>query len=119
VALGALGGTQFGPAVMVAAGGTLVELIGDTAFELAPVSVETAAAMLARTRIARLLAGHRGAATCDAGAVVDALVRLSQLIGAFADEIDEVDVNPLIVTPTGCIAVDAVVRGRERAKDRR
>jgi acyl-CoA synthetase (NDP forming) len=119
VALGALGGTQFGPAVMVAAGGTLVELIGDTAFELAPLSVETAAAMLARTRIARLLAGHRGAAPCDAGAVVDALVRLSQLIGAFADEIDEVDVNPLIVTPTGCIAVDAVVRGRERAKDRR
>jgi succinyl-CoA synthetase beta subunit len=75
--------------------------------------------MLARTRIARLLAGLRGAAPCDASAVVNALVRLSQLIGAFSDEIAEIDVNPLIVTPTGCIAVDAVVRGRERAKDRR
>src|SRR6185437_13509640 len=70
---------QFGPIVMVGAGGTLVELLHDTASAPAPVSHETALRMLHGLRIAKLLGAWRGNSPRDISAIADAVVRMSWL----------------------------------------
>jgi acyl-CoA synthetase (NDP forming) len=113
VALGAIGATPFGPAIMVGAGGTLVEVLDDVTFALAPVDAAMARDMIGRTRVADLLEGVRGRPPADMEALVSAMVCLSQLIAAFGEEIAEIDINPVIVAAHGCTAVDAVMRGVE------
>jgi acetyl-CoA synthetase (ADP-forming) len=100
---------QFGPAIMVGAGGVLVELLGDVEVALAPVSAEQAEAMLKRLKIWPLLQGFRGQPPRDVAAVIDALVKLSRLGAALGDRLAELDVNPLLVgrAGDGAIAVDA------------
>jgi acyl-CoA synthetase (NDP forming) len=108
--LGAKRDPQFGPVVMVGAGGVLVELIGDVEVTLAPLSAETAEAMLRRLRIWTLLQGFRGHRRRDIPAVVDALVRLGQLAAAPEGRLLELDVNPLLVGREGEGAVVADAR---------
>lgn len=103
---------DFGPLIMVGAGGTLVEILQDTAFALAPVTAEQAQRMIARLRLAALLRGVRGGPPADVPALALAVANLSRLGAAFADEIEGIDVNPLIVGPRGCVAVDALIRPR-------
>jgi acyl-CoA synthetase (NDP forming) len=114
-ALGAVNDPDFGPYAMVAAGGVLIEILDDRAVSLAPIAAGTAVRMIARLRLARLLAGVRGAPLADAAALADALCRLSHLAADFADLIAEIDVNPVIVGPSGAVAVDALVVGRRPA----
>jgi acyl-CoA synthetase (NDP forming) len=108
--LGAKHDRQFGPIVLVGAGGILAELIGDVEIALAPLSAETAESMLKRLRIWPLLQGLRGHPRRDVGAVVDALVRLGQLAGALNGRLLELDVNPLLVCRDGAGAVAADAR---------
>ena len=100
---------QFGPVVMVGAGGTLAELIRDVEVALAPLSAETAQGMLKRLRIWPLLDGFRGDPARDVGAVIDALVKLGQLASALEGRLLELDINPLLVRRTGegAVAADA------------
>jgi acetyl-CoA synthetase (ADP-forming) len=100
---------QFGPVVMVGAGGTLAELIRDVEVTLAPLSAETAASMLKRLRIWPLLEGFRGYPARDVGAVIDALVKLGQLASALEGRLLELDINPLLVRGKGegAVAADA------------
>jgi len=112
VAFGAIAKTPFGPAIMFGAGGVLVEVLDDVTFELAPIDQAIARDMIARTETSKLLEGVRGKPACDVDALCDALVCFSHLVAAMADEISEIDVNPVIVSEVGCVAVDAVVRGR-------
>jgi acyl-CoA synthetase (NDP forming) len=100
---------QFGPVVMVGAGGVLVELMGDVEVALAPLSAERAEAMLKRLKIWPLLQGFRGQPRRDIGAVVDALVKLGQLAAALDGRLLELDINPLLVgrEGEGAIAADA------------
>jgi acetyl-CoA synthetase (ADP-forming) len=100
---------QFGPVVMVGAGGVLVELMGDVEVALAPLSAERAEAMLKRLKIWPLLQGFRGQQRRDIGAVVDAMVKLGQLAAALDERLLELDVNPLLVgrEGEGAIAADA------------
>ena len=102
---------EFGPVVVFGMGGVLVELIKDAALRLAPVTAAEAAAMVAETRGAALLAGFRGAPPADLDALADAIVRLSHLACDLRDEIVAVDVNPLMVLPAGqgVVAADALV----------
>jgi hypothetical protein len=100
---------QFGPLVMVAAGGLLVEVIGDRRFALPPVGHRQALAMLDRLALRPLLDGTRGAPPADLDAVADAVVRLSALAVALGDRLAALDVNPLVAGPAGCVAVDALV----------
>jgi acyl-CoA synthetase (NDP forming) len=88
---------QFGPMVMVGAGGTLVELLQDVVSAPAPVSHDTASRMVAALRIARLLSGWRGNAARDVDAVIDAVVRLSWLAADLGDRLKDLEINPLIV----------------------
>ncbi len=111
-ALGVVNAGDFGPYVMIAAGGALIELMDDRAVALAPVNAQAADAMIARLKLARVLAGLRGAKPADRAALADALRRISHLAFDLRDNLVELDVNPLIVGPTGAVAVDALVVGR-------
>jgi acetate---CoA ligase (ADP-forming) len=106
-----LGGRRdpmFGPLVIVGLGGVLTEVLDDVAIRLAPVDADAAAAMLDELRGAAILAGIRGRAGIDRPAVVDAIVRLGELLIA-NPMIVEVDANPVISGPDGTAAVDALV----------
>ncbi len=103
---------MFGPLVLVAAGGTLVELLDDKTVCLAPVSPDGARRLLSRLKVCRLLDGVRGAPPVNFDALVDAISRLSCVGAAFPGEIESIDVNPLIARADGCVAVDALIQCR-------
>jgi acyl-CoA synthetase (NDP forming) len=107
--IGARVDPQFGPLILVGAGGILVELLRDSVVELAPVGTETARAMVRRLRIAALLDGFRGSAPADLDAVAEQIARVSELIADHAATIAEIDVNPLICRADGVVAVDALI----------
>jgi acetate---CoA ligase (ADP-forming) len=109
LALGVVNDAQFGPLVMVAAGGVLVEVLRDRRFALAPTDRATARRLLDRLAVRPLLDGVRGQPGADLDAVAEAIVRLSVLADDLADLIEALDVNPLIAGPDGCVAVDALV----------
>jgi acyl-CoA synthetase (NDP forming) len=109
LALGVVADPQFGPLVMVAAGGVLVEVLRDRRFALPPVDHRQALGLLDRLAVRPLLDGVRGAAPADLDAVADAVVRLSILAVDLGPALAALDVNPLIAGPDGCVAVDALV----------
>jgi acetyltransferase len=104
---------QFGPCVMVGMGGVLAEALKDTAFGMAPLTKADALALIGRLRSRVLLDGFRGAPPVDREALAEILVRLGHL-GAAAERVREVDVNPLIVVDGKPMAVDAAVVAGER-----
>ncbi len=109
VSIGMKNDAQFGPMVIVACGGVLIELLAERAFQLAPVNQHQANTMIDQLRLAKLLAGVRGQAAVDRVALVDLIVRFSELAIALAEPIEEVDLNPVIVNLSGCTIVDALV----------
>lgn len=109
LALGIVRDEQFGPLVMVATGGVLVEIIRDRAFALPPLDAPRAEHLLSGLTARKLLEGVRGAAPADGEAVIAAIVRLSVLAADLGDLIDGLDINPLIAGPDGCWATDALV----------
>jgi acetyltransferase len=99
----------FGPVVLFGSGGTAVEVLRDKSLELPPLNDVLARRLIARTRVARLLAGYRDHPPCDVGAVADVLVRLGELIADHA-EIVELDINPLLCDAQGVVALDGRIR---------
>ncbi len=99
----------FGPLIVCGLGGILVELLKDTALDLAPVTPHEARAMLGKLKGQAALTGFRGAEPVDQGRLADIIVRLSE----FADDqkalIAELDVNPLICSGGQIRAVDALI----------
>jgi acetate---CoA ligase (ADP-forming) len=114
ISVGVVRDPAFGPLLVVAAGGTLVELLDDRAVALPPLSRAGAQRLLDRMRIRALLAGWRGAAPVDMTAVADVVVAFSTLATELGDALDAVEANPVIASADGVVAVDAllVVRGR-------
>jgi acyl-CoA synthetase (NDP forming) len=108
VAVGIVGG-QFGPTLMIAAGGTMIELLDDRCYLLAPVSPEEVALALADLKIGRLLEKRHGAQAAGLRAFCEAASRISVLANRLAGSMSELDVNPFFVDETGCVAVDALV----------
>ena len=109
LALGVVRDPSLGPLVMVAAGGIATELLDDRAFLLPPVTRRDALRALCSLRLWPLLDGYRGTPPLAADAVVDAVVQLARL-AAEVPEVAELDVNPLVVTPSGCVPLDVKVR---------
>jgi acetyl coenzyme A synthetase (ADP forming)-like protein len=107
--VGAVHDPLFGPLIACGTGGTLVDVIADTAFRLHPLTWSDAREMVNDLRGARLLRGYRGAAVADEQALRDVLVRISALVDA-APEIQELDLNPVIVLVLGAVIADARVR---------
>jgi acetyl coenzyme A synthetase (ADP forming)-like protein len=100
---------QFGPLMMAGMGGTQVELIKDTAFELAPLTTNLADEMINRTTLSVLLEGYRGRPPGDRDALVKIIERLSH-IAVNHPEISEIEINPVIVRDDGAYAVDMRAR---------
>jgi 4-hydroxybutyryl-CoA synthetase (ADP-forming) len=100
VILGAKQDPLFGPLVMFGLGGIYVEILKDVIFRLAPIEEHEALKMVESIRAIRLLKGVRGEKPSDLKAVVDSLMRLSQLVVDFP-EIEEFDMNPLLVLEEG------------------
>lgn len=105
----------FGPAVMFGLGGVHVEVLKDVTFRLAPFARDEAMRMIDGIRGRALLAGVRGAAPSDVDALADVLVRISQFAAAHADDIETIDLNPVLVLPAGegVVALDALVVPRD------
>jgi acetyltransferase len=101
---------MFGPVVICGFGGVLVELLKDVAIGIPPLSKEQARAMLARLRGAAILGGVRGSPPADIDALCDAIVGVSRLALSLGDQLQGLDINPLIVQTNGALAVDALVQ---------
>ncbi len=101
----------FGPLVAFGPGGVLAELIGSVRLALAPLTDLDADELVTSGKAGRLVAGWRGAAPADAGALADVLHRLARLAEDHP-EVGELDLNPVIADEHGCVAVDARVRVR-------
>jgi acyl-CoA synthetase (NDP forming) len=114
VSVGVVRDDNFGPLIVVAAGGTMVELLADRAVACPPVTSADATRMLRSLRIATLLDGWRGTAPVDMAAVAAVIVGFSQLAIELGNVIDAVEANPVIASPTGAIAVDALVIPRDQ-----
>lgn len=112
LALGIVDDPLLGPLVVVGAGGVLVELLADRVVALAPIAEPRARALLARLRVAPLLAGVRGAAPVDLDAVARAVTAVSQIAVELGPDLSALDVNPLRCTPDGALALDALVEPR-------
>ncbi|MEO1328753.1 MAG: acetate--CoA ligase family protein [Pseudomonadota bacterium] len=108
--VGALRDPQFGPMLMVGLGGIFVEVMKDVAFRICPITEADAASMLADLRGAALLDGARGEAPLDRAALIEVMLKIGGpdgLLMRCADAIAEADLNPVIVSETGAVAVDA------------
>ncbi len=99
----------FGPVVACGAGGVLVELLGDVAVRLAPLTHADVSAMLRSLKSYPLLTGFRGAPARDVGALEDAVLRIGALAEDFP-QVAELDCNPIIVHQRGASIADARVR---------
>ncbi len=99
---------QFGPVILFGAGGVLVEVTQDSALALPPLNRTLARRLIERTQIAQALHGVRGQRSIDFEQLETLLVRFSYLLCDFL-EIAEIDINPLLASPDGIIALDARV----------
>ncbi|WP_242909555.1 acetate--CoA ligase family protein [Actinomadura terrae] len=97
-----------GSLVVLGAGGVLTELIGDSVGLLWPFTRDDVLDAVDRLRIGALLRGYRGAPPADLGALADAATAVGRLL-AELPEVAELDVNPLLAGPDGCLALDALV----------
>jgi acyl-CoA synthetase (NDP forming) len=107
--VGGVNDPAFGPVVMCGTGGVLVDLLDDTVFGMCPLSESGAKALVEQIRGRVRLRGVRGTPVADEAAFDRLLVRVSQLLHA-CPEIQEMDLNPVMVLPSGAVAVDVRVR---------
>lgn len=110
IVVGGLRDAEFGPLVMVGLGGIFVEVLADVSFRICPITRLDAQEMLAELKGAAILKGARGRKPASLDAIVDALLKVGGeggLLMRHAQDIKEADVNPLIVSESGAVAVDA------------
>jgi acetate---CoA ligase (ADP-forming) len=107
--LGIVRDAQFGPLVLVGAGGILVEVLNDRRLALPPLDEARARRLVDGLAVRRLLEGVRGRPPADFDALVGAIMGMSWLAHDLGDRLDAVDVNPVICGADGCVAVDALV----------
>jgi acyl-CoA synthetase (NDP forming)/GNAT superfamily N-acetyltransferase len=107
--VGAVQDSQFGPLIMLGAGGVLTDLIADRQFRLAPLSIEDADGMIESLRCAPLLDGYRGRTAVSRPALRTLLLRVSALVDDLP-ELIELDLNPVVCQGDDLIVVDAKIR---------
>ena len=110
VVIGGLVDASFGPLVMFGLGGIFVEILRDVSYRICPITELDAREMIHEIRAAPVLSGARGRAAVPEALLVDALMAVGGpggLLLDLADEVSEVDINPLIVSSSAIVAVDA------------
>jgi acetate---CoA ligase (ADP-forming) len=99
----------FGSAVLVGTGGVFAEILADATVRPLPIDRGDAEEMVRSLRGAALLRGARGQARADVKALVDVVLAVARLAAACGDRLAELDLNPVVVRPTGAVAVDSLV----------
>jgi acyl-CoA synthetase (NDP forming) len=110
IVIGGLRDPDFGPLVMVGLGGIFVEVLADVSFRICPITRLDAEEMIDDLKGAAILRGARGRKPVSRDAIIDVLLKIGGddgLMMNHAEQIKEADINPLIVSDTGAIAVDA------------
>lgn len=108
VIVGGLRDPSFGPTVLVGLGGVFTEVYEDTAHRLAPLSVDEAGDALGELRAMKLLRGYRDRPAADVTALAGTVAAVGELLTE-REVIAEIDVNPVLATADGAIALDALV----------
>ena len=121
VILGVNRDERWGPLLMIGLGGVLVEALGDVALAPVPLDREQALALIARLKGAKLLGAYRGMPAADIEALAELMAKLSQFAFDHADDIAEIDLNPVIVHDKGAgvSVVDALIVKRAQERERR
>lgn len=109
VIIGATKDPNFGPVVMFGLGGIFVEVFKDISFRVAPLTRADAVEMIEEVKGKALLKGARGKAQADIEAIIEVLLKVSQLVTDNEEIIEELDINPLIVYENGVKAADAMI----------
>jgi acetyl-CoA synthetase (ADP-forming) len=110
IVIGGVRDPSFGQTVMFGLGGIFVEVLRDVSFRICPILPVDAREMIAELRGAPILSGARGGVRVDESRLEDLLVRVGGpkgLLDELADDLAEVDLNPIIVSASGAVAVDA------------
>jgi len=110
IVVGGVRDPDFGPLVMVGLGGIFVEVLADVAFRICPITRIDAREMLAELKGAAILDGARGRKPASQDAIIEVLLKLGGddgLLMRHANDFKEADINPLIVSESGAVAVDA------------
>jgi acyl-CoA synthetase (NDP forming) len=103
-------------ALTIGAGGLLAELLQDSATLILPTTPDAIRAALASLRLAPILAGYRGRPAADLAALTAAIAAVAAFAEAHAGRLAELEVNPLVATPTGAFAADALLRLAPRTR---
>lgn len=116
--LGSRRDPQFGPVVLLGFGGVYAEALQDVVSALPPFDKRYARRRIDELKMRALLDGQRGNPPCDIDAFCDLAARFSGLVHELRDSIEEIDINPVIVSADNCIAVDALIVGRRTKSER-
>lgn len=111
VGLGMVTDPQFGPVIILSAGGTMIEILRDRVALLPPVDPTRARIALERLSMRPLFAANRGRPEVDLGALSDVVARFSELAVDSRGRLASIDVNPVIAGPERSVAVDALMKG--------
>jgi len=101
---------QFGLVMTLAGGGTLVELMADSTTILLPTDRSSLRDALALLKVMRLLEGYRNCPRADIDQLLDMLMAISEMAQQLAHKLIEMDINPILVTESGCFAADALIQ---------
>jgi hypothetical protein len=107
---------DFGLSLAFGMGGTAIEVTRDFALRMLPLREGDAEAMIAETRGAALLGGIRGRPAADVASLAACLYALADFAWQNAATLEEVDLNPIMALPQGCVIVDALIVGRAPAR---
>ena len=112
IGLGMVDDEEFGPVVIISAGGGLIETMSDRVAVLPPVDKAGAVRALDRLRIRHLLDGARGRPPSDLDSLAEVIARFSEMAADGTGQVGAMDVNPVIAGPAGAVAVDALIKPR-------
>lgn len=98
---------QFGPVILLGIGGVAVEVYKDTAIRMAPLEAKDVASMIADLTARRLIEGFRGSEPVNKELLTKTIVDFSKLVMELADDIESIDLNPVMCSPTRCAVADA------------
>ncbi|HIH77358.1 MAG TPA: acetyl-CoA synthetase [Halobacteria archaeon] len=109
VILGMTQDPQFGPVVMFGLGGVFVEVLKDVSFRIPPLTRRDAEEMIKEIKAYPILEGARGGVVSDINALIDCILKLSELSLDLENELKEMDINPLFAMEKGATAVDSLI----------